>query len=101
MADFTVNLQPSNQSFTVKKDELILDAAIRQNIKVPYSCRNGTCRTCLFEVKEGIVQQTDADLCTISKQELEENRRLICMSLCKSDAVLEKVSPRRRSNNDS
>jgi len=94
MGNFTVNLQPSNQTFTVEKDELILDAAVRQNINVPYSCRNGTCRTCLFEVMEGVVEQEDADLCMISEDELEENRRLICMSLCKSDAVLEKVSNR-------
>jgi ferredoxin len=96
MADFTVHLMPSNQSFTVKKGELILDAAIRQDIKVPYSCRNGTCRTCLFEVKDGYVQQEDVDLCMISEQELEANRRLICMSLCRSDAILEKASPRRQ-----
>jgi len=94
MADFTVNLQPSNQTFTVEKDELILEAALRQNIMVPYSCRNGTCRTCLFEIIEGDVEQEDADLCMISEDELEENRRLICMSSCKSNAVLEKVSNR-------
>jgi ferredoxin len=97
MADFTVELLPSRQSFTVQKGELILDAAIRQNVKIPYSCRNGTCRTCLFEVKKGTVQPVDVDQCMISEQELEANRRLLCMSLCRSDAVMEKAAPRRRS----
>jgi ferredoxin len=96
MADYRVTLQPSQQFFTVQPDELILDAAIRQGVQVAYSCRNGTCRTCIFEVQEGTVQPMDVDECMISEQELKSNRRLICMSLCKSDAVLEKVSPRSR-----
>jgi ferredoxin len=96
MSDFKVSLLPFNQTFTVRRDELILDAAIRQGVQVPYSCRNGTCRTCLFEVKEGTVQPVDIEFCMISAKELEANRRLLCMSLCRSDAVVEKVQPRRR-----
>ncbi|WP_054027317.1 2Fe-2S iron-sulfur cluster-binding protein [Bacillus sp. FJAT-28004] len=95
MNEFNVKIQPSNQTFTVGREELILDAAIRQGVRLPYSCRNGTCRTCLIEVKEGTVQPVDADLCMISVQELELNRRLLCMSLCQSDAVVERVQPRR------
>ncbi|WP_165822552.1 2Fe-2S iron-sulfur cluster-binding protein [Paenibacillus montanisoli] len=98
MSEFKVRLHPSNEAFMVGRDELILDAAIRQGVQVPYSCRNGTCRTCLFEVKEGTVQPVDVEVCMISDQELESNRRLLCMSLCRSDIVMEKVQPRRRRN---
>jgi ferredoxin len=100
MNNFTVNLHPSNESFQVGRDELILDAALRQGVTLPYSCRNGTCRTCLFEVKKGTVQPVNSDLCMISTQELEANRRLLCMSLCRSDAVLEKAKPRRRRDSE-
>lgn len=96
MSEFKVTIKPSDQTFTVRPNELILDAAIRQGIKIPYSCRNGTCRTCIFEIKEGNVQALDVEECMISQKELEINKRLLCMSLCKSDVIMEKAAPRRR-----
>ncbi|QGQ94562.1 hypothetical protein EHS13_06520 [Paenibacillus psychroresistens] len=95
MVDYRVTLLPSNQIFEVSPRELVLDAAVRQGIEIPYSCRNGTCRTCLFQVQEGTVIQEDAELCMLSQQEISMGRRLICMSTLKSDAILEKVSPRK------
>jgi ferredoxin len=96
MPDYTVKLLSSNQSFQVRPNEIILDAAIRQGIQVMYTCRSGTCRTCLFEAKEGVVQQEDLDYCLITDQELAAGKRLICMSTCLSDAVLEKPLPGSR-----
>jgi ferredoxin len=100
MAEYTVTLLPSNQSFTVQADEPILTAAIRQSVEVTYSCRNGTCRSCISEVKEGSVKPLDVEDCMISAQELDANRRLLCMSVCESDAILEKVLPRKRKNRE-
>ncbi|WP_171628331.1 2Fe-2S iron-sulfur cluster-binding protein [Paenibacillus plantarum] len=82
--------------FEVEDKELILDAAIRQQVPIPYTCRNGTCRTCLYQVVEGTVIQEDADICMISEQELEAGRRLLCMSTLQGDAVIEKVVRKRR-----
>lgn len=100
MTEFIVKVKLSarlsDQTFTVGPNEVILDAAIRQGIKIPYSCRNGTCRTCIHEIKEGNVQAINVEECLISPNELELNRRLLCMSLCKSDVIMEKVSPKRR-----
>ncbi|MFF2450292.1 2Fe-2S iron-sulfur cluster-binding protein [Neobacillus sp. NPDC058068] len=96
MSEFIVKVKSSDQTFTVRPNEIILDAAILQGINIPYSCRNGTCRTCIFEIKEGIVQAINVEECLISPNELELNKRLLCMSLCKSDVIMEKVSPRRR-----
>ncbi|HZG56206.1 2Fe-2S iron-sulfur cluster-binding protein [Paenibacillus sp.] len=96
MTAYRVTLLPEEKTFAVRSGEMILDAAVRQGVQVPYSCRNGTCRTCLFQLLEGDVQPVDADLCLITPQELEANRRLLCMSVCRSDVVLEKTPPRRR-----
>lgn len=95
MRDYTVTLQHIGESFTVKEDELILDAAIRQGVNMPYSCRNGTCRTCLLQVTEGDVELVDPEACTISPAELEANRRLLCMSLCHSDATFDRARRRQ------
>lgn len=71
MADHTVTVLSTNETFTVGSNEIVLDAAIRQGMYIPYSCRNGICRTCLYEVKAGTDQLLDADLCMITEQELE------------------------------
>ncbi len=95
MADFKVKLLSSGQAFEVRPHEMILDAAIRQGIEIVYTCRNGTCRTCISEVVEGSVVQEEPELCLISEKELAMNKRLLCMSTLSSDAVIEpKVRPK-------
>lgn len=96
MANYKVTVLPSDQTFLVNPGELVLDAAIRQGVRIPYSCRNGTCRSCLHAVKEGSLRPVDVADCMITEQELESGRRLLCMSVCESDAVVEKVLPRKR-----
>jgi ferredoxin len=81
--------ESTRQSFIVSPDELILEAAIKQGIAIPYSCRNGTCRTCISRIIAGDVIQLDAELCRILPQELDNNLRLLCMSVLKSDAAFE------------
>jgi len=95
MSEYRITLD-SGETFMAKQGELLLDAALRQGIPIHHSCRNGTCRTCIFEVKEGRVNQEDADICMISEQELEGGKRLICMSTAGSDALLSKPQRRRR-----
>ncbi|MCR8643067.1 2Fe-2S iron-sulfur cluster-binding protein [Paenibacillus sp. N1-5-1-14] len=92
MADYKARLEATGEVFTVESNELVLDAAIRQGVKIPFSCRNGTCRTCIYTVGSGTVVQEDPDLCLISPAELAAGRRLLCMSTLRSDCVLVKAS---------
>jgi ferredoxin len=82
------------QQVEVQRGELILDAAVRDNVKFPYSCRNGTCRTCIVQVRSGTIIQEDVEYCMISAAELENGKRLICLCTAQSDAVIEKIGPR-------
>ena len=43
---FTVTISSSGHHFAVEDNETILDAAIRQNVGLPYGCRNGRCGAC-------------------------------------------------------
>ncbi|MCZ8511656.1 2Fe-2S iron-sulfur cluster-binding protein [Paenibacillus filicis] len=95
MASYKVTL-PDQKQFEVKEGEIILDAALSQGVDIPYTCRNGTCRTCLYQVVEGDVIQEQPELCMITGQELESGRRLLCMSTLHSDASLEKVQRKRK-----
>jgi len=96
MDNYRVTLLPGNQTFTTAPGDIILDAAIAQGIQVAYSCRSGTCRTCIFKVVEGDVVMEDMESCLISPQEIDDGLRLLCMSRLKSNAVFEKLSRRRK-----
>lgn len=52
---FTVTIKESGHQFDVEESETILDAAIRQNIGLPYGCRNGRCGSCAAELVSGTV----------------------------------------------
>ncbi len=96
MGKYRFTLLPEPTSFEVEDLERILYAAIRQNVSIPYTCRNGTCRTCLYQIMEGEVLQEETELCMITEQELVSGRRLLCMSSLKSDASAEKVVRRKK-----
>ena len=40
-------------------DKFILEAAEDNNVELPYSCRAGSCSTCLGKVTEGSIDQPD------------------------------------------
>ncbi len=54
-ATFTITLQPSGNSFEVTEDDIILDAALANGIRMPYGCRGGTCKSCRAKVVSGTV----------------------------------------------
>ncbi len=41
------------KEITTHENELVLDTLLRNNISVKFSCRNGTCMTCMLKVTEG------------------------------------------------
>lgn len=63
MANYKVRLLNKAQNLDVTiecpEDKFILEAAEDSNIELPYSCRAGSCSTCLGKVKEGSVDQPD------------------------------------------
>jgi ferredoxin len=79
------------QSFEVEPDEIVLDAAMRQGVDIPYSCRSGTCRTCLSKVLRGKIEHEEewADDLMISPAEVAEGFRLLCSSLAHEDSEVE------------
>ena len=58
---FTVTLSPSGNTFEVEEGETILDAAIRQDIGLPYGCRNGFCGACIATLLSGEIKYPDGE----------------------------------------
>lgn len=78
-------------SFEVRSGETILEAASRANIDIPYSCRSGTCRTCMSRVESGDVRHDPeyADELLIDEEEVAAGFRLLCSSLVYSESVID------------
>lgn len=79
------------QAFSVDAGETVLDAAMRQGIDIPYSCRSGTCRTCLSKVINGRIEHEEewADDLMIGPEEVAQGFRLLCSSLAYEDSDIE------------
>jgi ferredoxin len=77
-------------SFEVRPGETILEAALRADVDIPYSCRGGTCRTCLSKVESGDVEHDPdyADELLIEEEEVAAGYRLLCSSLAHSACVI-------------
>lgn len=72
---------------SVSQDELLLDAAVRQGIKLPLDCREGVCGTCQGQCETGLYEQDYVDEDALSERDLSERKMLACQTKVKSDAV--------------
>ncbi|QGQ95115.1 hypothetical protein EHS13_09565 [Paenibacillus psychroresistens] len=96
MPTHQITFLPTGVVFEANEEETILEAALRQGIKPAFSCRSGTCRSCLYQIVIGHVSQEDLDYILLSKEEWAAGRRLICCSRPKSDTILEKPNQNRK-----
>jgi ferredoxin len=89
---YTVRLAKSGQTFAVPDGETILEAAENAGIVLSYSCRSGTCRSCLTRVLSGCAEHDPeyADELSIDSSELADGYRLLCSALVYSDLELER-----------
>ncbi|WP_440997605.1 CDP-6-deoxy-delta-3,4-glucoseen reductase [Arhodomonas sp. SL1] len=87
---YRVRIENTRHEFTVDEGESVLDAALRQGLILPYSCRGGTCGTCMGKVVEGEVRYPD-DRRPPALSEAEEavGQALFCQARPASDLAIE------------
>jgi CDP-4-dehydro-6-deoxyglucose reductase len=92
VGQFTVRLAKSSAQFVVESGETILEAAERAGVLLAFSCRGGTCRSCLTRVLSGCAEHDPeyADELNIDAGELADHYRLLCSALACSDIELER-----------
>ncbi|KXU82433.1 ferredoxin [Paraburkholderia monticola] len=88
-----VRVEPLGQSFEAPDSLTILEAAAFANLRLPRSCRNGTCRTCLCRLLSGSVKYT-VEWPGLSKEEKAESLILPCVAVAETDLVI--VAPDAR-----
>lgn len=83
---FVVELARSGMELTVPADTSLLDALEEVGIMVPYSCREGLCRTCECRVLAGEVDHRDY---VLSEEERASNAVILqCVSRAKSSRLV-------------
>jgi CDP-4-dehydro-6-deoxyglucose reductase len=86
---FTITLQPARRSFEVDRDEVILAAAIRQGVGLPYGCRDGACGSCKSRLLEGRVIHGVHQLKALSAAEEAAGYILTCCATPQTDCTVE------------
>lgn len=86
---FKTTIQPSNHSFSIGKDETILEAALEHGYTLAYSCRNGACGVCKGKILQGSVDYGKAQAFALSEEEKAAGMALFCCAKPLSDLVVE------------
>ena len=76
----------SLHKINVASGQTILEAALDQDIDLPYSCQSGMCTACMGKCKTGQVKMTDPD--GLSENEIKQGFVLTCVGRPASNDVL-------------
>ncbi|MGZ5790242.1 MAG: 2Fe-2S iron-sulfur cluster-binding protein [Burkholderiaceae bacterium] len=85
---FQIVITPGGWQVPATDAMTILDAAIIGEVRLPSSCRNGTCRTCMCRLTEGQVSYR-IDWPGLSADEKRDGYILPCVAYPESDLVIE------------
>jgi len=86
---FKVRIEPSGHEFQVRAGETVLEAALREGINLPYSCRNGACATCKGRIVSGAVNYGDYEERALTDAEKAQGYALFCQAIPLGDLVIE------------
>lgn len=93
MADdrtFHATVLPDGTTFEAPADLSLLEAALLEGMRLPSSCRNGTCRACLSKLRAGTVRYR-IEWPGLSLDEKEDGYILPCVACPTADVVFEPV----------
>ncbi|MFJ3057057.1 2Fe-2S iron-sulfur cluster-binding protein [Herbaspirillum sp. NPDC087042] len=83
-----VQLQPSGLQFEQVPGLSILQSGLLNSIRLPNSCRNGTCRTCMCKLFTGEIDY-QIEWPGLTREEKAEGWILPCVAQARTDLVLE------------
>ena len=91
-ASFLVSVDPPGERFEARADRTVLLSALEAGVDLPSSCRNGTCRTCMQQLREGRVAYR-IEWPGLLREEKDEGWILPCVAYPETDLVIEGRSP--------
>lgn len=85
LSEVTIKYKGDHHIVIVPTSQTILQTALDNNIKLPYSCQSGMCTACMGKCIEGEIKQMDPD--GLSENEIKKGFILTCVSYPKSSKV--------------
>jgi ferredoxin len=92
---FRVTIEPKGWQFEAAEADSLLLAAERAGLRLPSSCRNGSCRACLCRLRAGRVGYLIA-WPGVSREEKHDGYILPCVAFAESDLTLDVPAAARR-----
>ncbi|MGN6317685.1 2Fe-2S iron-sulfur cluster-binding protein [Trinickia sp.] len=83
-----VRIEPHGFAFESPASLTLLDAAAAAHVRLPRSCRNGVCRTCMCKLVSGRVSYR-VEWPGVSREEKTEGWILPCVATADTDLVIE------------
>ena len=80
-----VNLDGEIHTCNIGSDETILEAALENDIDIPFSCQSGVCTACQAKVKSGATKMDVSD--GLSDEDIKDNYVLCCQAYATSDLL--------------
>ncbi|MBK1723499.1 CDP-6-deoxy-delta-3,4-glucoseen reductase [Thiocystis violacea] len=89
---FKIQIVPEETTFEAEPGETLLDAALRQDIRLPYGCRNGQCGSCAAHLVSGWIGYPSGLITALEGK--KAGTCLTCQAVPTSDLTLE-IAQRR------
>src|SRR2546427_371031 len=89
-----VIVKPSGHAFDVAEGESVLTAAMRQDLVLPYGCRNGACGSCKGKILEGRVDYGVYQKKALTDEEKTQGKALFCQAKPLTDLFSGKMKER-------
>jgi CDP-4-dehydro-6-deoxyglucose reductase len=84
-----VRLEPSGHTFIVAPGDTLLESALKQNIGLPYGCRNGACGACKGWLRSGELEFGEYQERALHPSERAAGKALTCCTRPLTDIVFE------------
>jgi len=91
-----VTVVPQGWTFDTTPQQSLLQAALAAGVRLPHSCRNGTCRACIAQLRAGDISYR-IEWPGLSREEKEEGWILPCVACARSDITVEAPRATRHS----
>ena len=89
MSSHKVRIDCSGKTFEAREDENLLEAALRQGVMLPYSCKNGTCGSCKGRLLSGEIDYPFHPPMALEPHEQDAGDILLCQAAARSDLAIE------------
>lgn len=85
---YQVTIKDSGRQFPVAADEVVLEAALKHDLGLPYGCQSGNCGACRAKLLSGRVDYR-ARPEALSDLELRQGYTLLCQARAQSDLLIQ------------